>query len=116
MEDKGLGRKSGPKKARRPWKRGAENEGRATQFKPGTSGNPGGRPKNPFPALIRENTKDGHEIVATVLRVLRKSKSDKSRMWAAEWLRDTGWHKPVQGVRGMDDDGNDAPLRIVYER
>jgi hypothetical protein len=89
---------------------------RAAGFKPGESGNPDGYAKNPFPKLIREATDNGGELVNGVLEIFRKSKSEKLKMWAAEWLRDTGWHKPVQGLRSMDEDGNDAPLAIVYER
>lgn len=99
----------------RPFSSGPANEGRRTQFRKGQSGNPGGQPKNPFPALIRRETNDGEEIVRRVLGVLRRPRSQRMLMWAAEFLRDTGWHKPVQGLRGMDDDGNDAPIRIAYE-
>lgn len=106
-----------PKNKKSDKKRGTPFEdGRKGGFQPGVSGNPSGRPKNPFPALIREATGDGEEIVKKVLKVLRRSKSDKSIMWAAEWLRDTGWHKPVQGIRTTDEDGEDAPLQISYVR
>lgn len=89
--------------------------GKATQFKPGQSGNPAGTLKNPFPKLIREATDNGAEIINTVLGILRNSTSDKTKMWAAEYLRDTGWHKPVIGVRNGEGDGDD-PFRIVFER
>lgn len=116
QDPKGLGRSHAPKNPNKGFKRGDENEGKATQFKPGVSGNPSGGPKNPFPALIREATENGGEIVRRVLKIMRETQSDKTRMWAIEWLRDTGWCKPVQGVRGSDEDGNDAPLRIVFEK
>lgn len=93
-----------------------EGLGKATQFKPGQSGNPAGTTKNPFPALIRKATNDGNEIVEVALAVLRQTRSLNARMWAAEFLRDTGWHKPVVGIKGSDDDGNDAPIRIEYVR
>lgn len=93
----------------------AAEVGKATQFKKGQSGNPAGTVKNPFPKLIREATGDGKEIVEGVLDIFRFSQSEKTRMWAAEFLRDTGWHKPVIGLRNGDGDDSD-PFRIVYER
>lgn len=89
---------------------------KATQFKKGQSGNPAGTTKNPFPKLIREATNNGQEIIDGVLDIFRFSQSEKTRMWAAEFLRDTGWHKPVIGIRGTDDEGNDSPLRVIFER
>jgi len=82
----------------------------ATQFKPGQSGNPNGRPKNPFGELIRAKTNNGEEIVDKALSVLRTSRKNAEILHAAEWLRDTGWHKPIQGVRAVDDEGNDIPM------
>jgi hypothetical protein len=40
-------------------------------FLPGVSGNPGGKPRDPFARLIRERTKDGLELVEFALAVLR---------------------------------------------
>jgi hypothetical protein len=84
------------------------------RFQKGESGNPGGRPKNPFGELIRKATNDGEEVVNKVLSILRKSKSEKMIMHAAEWLRDTGWHKPIQGIKAVDDDGNSIPFQIQF--
>lgn len=94
---------------------GPENRDKTGKFKPGQSGNPGGRPTNPFGELIRKKTKDGEEIVDKVLEVLRKSKKNSEILWAAEWLRDTGWHKPIQGLRQVDGEGNDVlhPIQFV---
>jgi len=93
--------------------KGGPNPGK--KFKPGQSGNPSGRPKNPFPALIREATQDGKLIVDKVLKLFKKTQSEKTLLWCAEFLRDTGWSKPVQGIRGVDEDGNSAPIGIIYE-
>jgi hypothetical protein len=83
-------------------------------FKPGESGNPGGRPKNPLSVLIREKTKDGEEIVNKVLKVLRTSKRNGEILDAAIFLRDTGWHKPITPNATVDGDGNDVIPPIQY--
>lgn len=66
-------------------------------FQKGQSGNPNGRPKSKLGQMIRDKTNDGQMILDVVLKILAKSKSDKARMGAAEFLRDTGFGKPTQG-------------------
>jgi len=90
------------------------NTGR-THFKPGQSGNPGGRPKG-LASLIREETEDGKELVRIAWEIAQgtliieetyydkdgnkhtvdREPSHRDRMAAVEWLANRGWGKPVE--------------------
>lgn len=68
----------------------------AGRFRPGQSGNPGGRKKS-LAGLVRERTGDGVEIVEYVVSVLRSKKMEpRLRLQAAEWLADRGFGRPTQ--------------------
>ena len=84
-----------------------------TKFKKGKSGNPGGRPTNELGRMLREKKGLSKEIEKRVLECLRQKKSDKIALWAAEFLRDTMWGKPVQAVSPVDGDGNPLVLQII---
>jgi hypothetical protein len=74
----------------RPITRGASG-----RFTPGNNGNGGGRPKG-LAALVRAETRDGAELVAYMLAVLRAPKQPTAfRMAAAQWLADRGFGKAV---------------------
>src|SRR5688500_8397204 len=88
----------------------------ATRFKPGQSGNPGGRPKG-LGLFIRAQTNDGEELAALMLDVMRGAgKFDGARVplplriEAATWLADRGFGKPVQATTLQGDET--APLRF----
>lgn len=69
-------------------------------FRPGQSGNPGGRPKG-LASRIREATRDGEDLVAFALRVFNAEIPGvkiEHRLEALQWLSDRGWGKPVQSV------------------
>lgn len=80
----------------------------------GVSGNPGGRPKG-LAELVRAETKQGAELVAFMLRVLRGRKQPlRYRLEAAAWLADRGFGKALQQVEvgGMED--KELVIRIVH--
>jgi hypothetical protein len=75
-------------------------------FAKGVSGNPGGRPKG-FVRRIREETRDGEEMVEHMLRVARdEDEGTKVRVEAYTWLADRGFGRPTQTeVRSRGDGG-----------
>jgi hypothetical protein len=78
-----------------------------TAFKPGQSGNPGGRPKLPedirhVRELARQYTADA---VQTLIGVMERSSSDSARVAAANALLDRGWGKAAQPVTGEEGEG-----------
>ena len=66
-------------------------------FKPGASGNPGGRPKAASVIAI-EARKHGLAMVAVLNSIARKGKSEQARIAAAAALLDRGYGKPSQSV------------------
>ena len=63
------------------------------QFAPGTSGNPGGRPKDEarVAELARSYTS---EAIDTLVDLMRNGRDERVRGTAAQALLDRGWGKP----------------------
>lgn len=81
----------------------------STSFRPGQSGNPGGRPKeNPLPngrtlrELAREHTVEAIETLIAIAE--DKTAPASARVSAAVAVLDRGYGKPAQTI--ADEDGN----------
>ena len=87
----------------------------ATRFRPGQSGNPGGRPKG-IAAKAREHTDRAIEVLAEAL----ESQDERVRVTAAEKLLDRGYGKPVtmtadvtKRLDDWTDDDLDAAISAI---
>jgi hypothetical protein len=81
-------------------------------FKPGQTGNAGGRPKG-LAQLVRQETKDGAELVAFMLRILRGRKQPlRYRLEAAAWLADRGFGKVALPLEHSGAEG--GPVEVVF--
>ena len=87
----------------------------SSQFAPGQSGNPGGRPKDEHRVaeLARSYTL---EAIDTLVELMRNGKDERMRGTAAQALLDRGWGKArVEVVTGAEGSDLDI-LRVVNER
>jgi hypothetical protein len=80
------------------------------QFAPGTSGNPGGRPKDEarVAELARSHT---IEAIDTLVELMRHGKDERVRGTAAQALLDRGWGKPKLEVINEGGSGYLEALR-----
>ena len=78
-------------------------------FKPGQSGNPGGRPKEAaeVKALARTHSQ---EAVQKLVDLMRSSADERTIIAACNSILDRGLGKPAQAITGGDED--DAPLKV----
>jgi hypothetical protein len=89
-------------------------------WKPGQSGNPRGRPKG-FASKIREQTRNGEELVEFALEVWRDaSKTLKERWPAFVWLSEYAYGKaptfaPIEEGDPLELDGYDRAIREIVD-
>jgi len=86
----------------------------AGRFPQGVSGNPGGRAKG-VEAQVREATKDGADILTTVLAILAEG-NPTERLKAAQLLWDRGWGKPKQAIEHSGSALDLARVQVVGAR
>jgi len=74
-----------------------------------------GRPaKNPIKLHVKDLAQAHvEEAIDQLVRIMKRSKSETSRMAAIELLLAYGWGKPKQQVVGGDS--GDSPIRHVHE-
>lgn len=71
---------------------------RSTSFRPGQSGNPGGRPKKDERLRKIEDMARDHseEAIAALLDVAKNGSTETARVAAAQAILDRGWGTPVK--------------------
>lgn len=85
--------------------------GKATQFKPGQSGNPGGRPKQtPIADALRVALSDPSELEKFISAVLKKAKKGDVKAFQAVSDRIEG--KPAQALNLGGADGGPIVFRL----
>ncbi len=75
-----------------------------TAWKPGQSGNPGGRPKEvaEVKTLARQHTQ---EALKTLAKLMKSGTPDRTRVAAAEAILDRAWGRPTQAIdHGVSND------------
>ena len=85
------------------------------QFVPGSSGNPGGRPKDEarVAELARSYTA---EAIDTLVNLMRHGKDERVRGTAAQALLDRGWGKPKVEVVADGTGSYIEALRLINEK
>ena len=77
---------------------------RGRPFRPGQSGNPGGRPKGygEIREIARQYTAEAIETLAAIMRT--ENAQPAARIAAATAILDRGWGRPTQPVAGDAED------------
>lgn len=90
----------------------ARRRGPGRRFRPGRSGNPGGRPREVVHVrdLARQRTR---EAIETLTAVMRQGKTEAARVRAAEALLNRAWGQPTQAV--AMEGPNAEPLRVIVQ-
>ena len=89
---------------------------RGKAFKPGQSGNPGGRPKLPEDVKhVRELARQYTQEAVDALVVTLKEGGHSARVAAANALLERGWGKPEQPITGPDGGPVQHSLKVIFE-
>jgi hypothetical protein len=92
------------------WMVSTQNHGRISEkslrnlkpFKPGNSGNPGGRPQT-LAKYIREKTKGGITLADELFKIIKnKRNATRDRLAAVKLACEYGFGKPVQPISGPE--------------
>ena len=86
----------------------------STSFKPGVSGNPGGRPREigQVRELARLRTEEAIDVLSTIMN--DKDAPPAARCRASEALLDRGWGRAGQPVDLAVDDSREPPEVLAY--
>ena len=89
-----------------------QKRNKSGQFVPGSSGNPGGRPKDEarVAELARSHTL---EAIDTLVELMRHGKDERVRGTAAQALLDRGWGKPK--VEVVSEGGSAGYLEALQQ-
>jgi hypothetical protein len=85
------------------------------KFKPGQSGNPGGRPKGLRAYIQAKCGEDGKALVDAAWSIATDKKaSPAARISAMTLLFDRGWGKAAQPLTGDGDNGAGGPVLVKF--
>jgi hypothetical protein len=86
----------------------------ASLWKPGQSGNPGGRPRTPhdLSALAREHTKEAVERLVQIMR----AEDDGRALAAVQQLLDRGWGRPITPIVDETEGTSLTLLHLIAAR
>lgn len=81
-------------------------------FKPGQSGNPGGR-KKADPEFVRAVREAAKGALERIVALSKDAKDQKVRLQASIWLAERAHGKPAQSIDHTSSDGTMTPVRPV---
>ena len=83
-------------------------------FKPGESGNPGGRPKKPIKERLLQRLREDDAVLADLVEaILLKAKDGDVQAFNS--IRDTIEGRPVQAVETTGEDGGPIQNEIIVK-
>lgn len=82
-------------------------------FKPGESGNPGGRPKKDT-TIVDLCRAAAPEAIAEIIRLSKHSSDEKIKVQACREILDRGYGKAAQAVELSGSDGEPLKIGITF--